>query len=84
MSKSGKYHPVKQESERTEGCMEIEVRILCNPPYTVGDIMLVNITYQIKSGQQRTKGFIKESTKEAIAFFNWRYAHKIIDVKIGN
>lgn len=46
--------------------------------------MLVNITYQIKSGEQWTKGFIKESTKEAIAFFNWRYAHKIIDVKIGN
>lgn len=40
--------------------------------------MLVNITYQIKSGEQRTKGFIKESTKGS----NWRYGHKIVDVKV--
>ena len=43
--------------------------------------MVVTITYQIKNGQKRSKGFIRDSVKEALAFFNWRYGHKIINVE---
>lgn len=44
--------------------------------------MLVTITYKTrKTNQTRVKTFIKESVKEALAFFNWRYGHEIVDIK---
>lgn len=43
--------------------------------------MKVTVTYQIKSGETRSKAFIRETVKEALAFFNWRYGHKIINVE---
>lgn len=44
--------------------------------------MLVRITYTTaKTNQTRTKDFIKNSVKEALAFFNWRYGHKVVDVQ---
>jgi hypothetical protein len=39
--------------------------------------MVVTITYEIKNGQKRSKSFIRDSVKEALAFFNWRYGHKV-------
>lgn len=45
--------------------------------------MKFTITYQLKNGTKRAKAFIRDTSKEAIAFFNWRYGHKIIDIKEG-
>lgn len=43
--------------------------------------MRITITYETnKTKVKRTKSFIRDTSKEAIAFFNWRYGHKIIDV----
>lgn len=45
--------------------------------------MVVSITYTTsKTNQTRTKGFIRSSVKEALAYFNWRYGHKIVDVQV--
>lgn len=43
--------------------------------------MQVTITYQLNSGEIRSKWFIRDSVEKAISFFNWRYGHKIISVK---
>ena len=43
--------------------------------------MVVTITYKIKSGEVRSKGFIRDTVKEALKFFNWRYGHEILSVK---
>ena len=43
--------------------------------------MVVTITYQIKNGSVRRKSFIRDTLDEALKFFNWRYGHKILEVK---
>lgn len=43
--------------------------------------MVVTITYKLKNGTVRKKGFIRDTLKEALAFFKWRYGHEIISVK---
>ena len=42
--------------------------------------MVVTITYQLKNGTIRSKGFIRDTAAEALRYFNWRYGHKILKV----
>jgi hypothetical protein len=45
--------------------------------------MRVRITYTTsKTNQTRVRDFIKSSVREALAFFNWRYGHKVVDIQI--
>lgn len=43
--------------------------------------MKVEITYKLKNGEERKKWFIRDTMRQAIMFFNWRYNHTIIDVQ---
>jgi hypothetical protein len=45
--------------------------------------MVVAITYKIKSGEVRTKKFIRDTADTAIKFFNWRYGHEVLSVTIS-
>jgi hypothetical protein len=40
--------------------------------------MQIKITYKVKSGEVRSRSFIKLSVREALKFFEWRYGHEVI------
>lgn len=43
--------------------------------------MVVTITYKLKNGVVRSKGFIRPDVKTALAFFGWRYGHEVLKVE---
>ena len=43
--------------------------------------MVITITYKTRRTQHtRTRQLIRDSVREAIKFFEWRYGHEIISV----
>jgi hypothetical protein len=40
--------------------------------------MQIKITYRVKTGEVRSRSFIKLSVDEALKFFEWRYGHEVL------